>query len=232
MHPMVNNYLYRQGKRKRWFGCISPIILIGLGVVVAVPLVRTVAGSSAPSLVGALANCDRSLFSVIYGQRDRLGEIAKTKRYATSSSYIAVENRSNSGLNSTRFVAPYQDGELVLNGYFDEVENLGADQTIYSWGFLALGSVNDVSRLLGPDTLKAWSLHREGNVLVRTEVWDGKKWVINVQDPQEDQSDDRRVERIFSIEEVVSTASVSTRIGCSLQGRVTASLLASVRPDL
>ncbi|WP_296229266.1 hypothetical protein [Ralstonia sp. UBA689] len=232
MNPVVNAYFARKRQRCRWADYIARILLVGVGVAMALLLLRTLTGAATPTLVSALAHCDRRLFAAIDGERDRLDDIAQVKRRSGSLSYIAVGDRLRSDSSAVRFLAPYQDGPLVLDGYFDEVEDLGAGDAIFTWGFLVRGSVSDVSRALGLNTLQAWSLHREGNAFVRTEVWDGSHWLFGAPDGGEDLPSDARVERILFMEETEPTGVASVRIGCSLQGHVSAPMLLSARPDL
>lgn len=232
MHPVVNTYFSRKQRPRWWIDYVVRILLVVVGVGAAVFLLRALTGVATPTLVSALVNCDRGFFEAIYGERERLSEITQVKRRSESSSYIAVGDRFRIDSSAIRFLAPYQDGRLVLDGYFDEVEDIGAGEAVYTWGFLVRGNLNEVSRALGPEILQAWSLHREGDFFVRTEAWDGRHWQVASQEDGEDLPGDARVERVLFIEGAGPTAPTSVRIGCSLQGHVSAPMLASVRPDL
>lgn len=196
-------------------------------------IVLTAAHAAEPlELVSALSHCDEKLFSAVYRQRTDLEKITPIREGRENRAYIQVPDRSGELNNVVKFTAPYSDGKLSLTGYFDDISNLFSSGRYYSWGFFIQGTIEDVKRQLTPAILDGTRMRRDGELYVRSELWKDGGWRPDDSLAGGVAPAHGTVERVFRIENAPPDFPGAVRVGCSLQGSVTAELLRTARPDV
>lgn len=198
------------------------------------PLPLLAQAFTADELVQELSTCDSAFFLAIKKNATNLQKIS-TVTVKEKVAYLAVGDRATDDKNVTMFAKPIE-GKVRLLGYFDEIVDLGSMGKYYSWGFLASGTPNSVVTAIKPLVSDGVRLRKDGDVFVRSELRDvtaaNGKWVSNDNLTSGTIPKNNTAERVFLIEPAGDKYPAVVRIGCSLQGAVSAGLLASERPDI
>ncbi|ATI29433.1 Hypothetical Protein RRSL_04652 [Ralstonia solanacearum UW551] len=190
------------------------------------------AAEPAGSLIGALSSCRKDIFAAIGARQEALSALATVKQRAGGVAFIAVPDRDKEDASAVRFSAPYQDAGVPLIAYFDEVRDIGALGKYYAWGFIVPGKLDDVARQVAPRIAESKRLRATEGVYVRSEQWKDGHWQADDQLTGDTPPAPGTVERVLLIEDAEPGFPGAVRIGCSLQGSVTAEMLATERPDL
>ncbi|XHO07850.1 hypothetical protein ACEQUB_p01097 (plasmid) [Ralstonia syzygii] len=190
------------------------------------------AAEPAGTLVGALSSCQKEFFAAIGAKREALSALATVKQRAGGVAFIAVPDRDKEDASAVRFSAPYQDAGVPLIAYFDEVRDIGALGKYYAWGFIVPGKLDDIAKQVTARIAESKRLRSTEGVYVRSDLWKDGHWQADDQLAGDAPPAPGTVERVLLIEDAEPTFPGAVRIGCSLQGSVTAEMLASERPDL
>ncbi|AXV84549.1 hypothetical protein [Ralstonia solanacearum] len=190
------------------------------------------AAEPAGTLVGALSSCQKEFFAAIGAKREALSALATVKQRAGGVAFIAVPDRDKEDASAVRFSAPYQDAGVPVIAYFDEVRDIGALGKYYAWGFIVPGKLDDIAKQVTARIAESKRLRSTEGVYVRSDLWKDGHWQADDQLAGDTPPAPGTVERVLLIEEAGPAFPGAVRIGCSLQGSVTAEMLASERPDL
>lgn len=174
--------------------------------------------------------CDSRFFSVLvqdtaasqaFPSLQRQGEIA----------WIKVQDRKTAPANQIDFAAPVTVGGMKLLGYFDEITDLKEMGRYYYWGFIVDGRVEEVMAKLRPMIKDAVRLQRVETDYARTELKTGSGDWSAINTAASSVPRKNTIERAFIVESMENNKR-ATRVSCSLQGSVTATVLQKERPDL
>jgi len=190
------------------------------------------AAEPAGTLIGALSSCQKGFFDAVEAKHDALSKIATVQRHAGGTAFIEVTGRAKEDASFVRFSAPYQDADVPLIGYFDEVRDIGTLGKYYSWGFVVQGKVDDIAKQATPRLAEAKRVRAAEGVYVRSDLWRNGHWQDDDQLAGNTAPAPGTVERVLLIEDAGPEFSGAVRIGCSLQGSVTPAMLATERPDI
>ena len=144
--------------------------------------------------------------------------------------WFKVKNRKEEADNHINFTPPLNVAGLKLLSYFDDASDLDEFGKFYSWGFIAEGSLDQVTATLKPLIRDANRLRRDDNMYARSELKIGKAPWRAVDLSSGSVPLPTTVERVLILEP--SDDSNSVRVTCSLQGSVTGDLLKDERPDI
>lgn len=186
----------------------------------------------APTLIGALSSCQKGFFAAIEAKRDVLSPLTTVKQRSAGTAFIVVPDRAKEDASFVRFSAPYQDADVPLIAYFDEVRDLGAQGKYYSWGFVVPGEVDAIAKQVAPRLAESKRVRFADGVFVRSDRWENGHWQADDQLAGDTPPAPGTVERVLLIEDAAPEFPGAVRVGCSLQGSVTAQMLAMERPDL
>lgn len=203
-----------------------------LAATAAAVAVKGHAAGPVPTLIGALSSCQKGFFAAIDAKRDALSSVTMVKQRASGTAFIAVPDRAKDDASSIRFSAPYQDVDVPLTAYFDEVRDIGALGKYYSWGFIVPGEVDAVAKQIAPRLAESKRVRFAEGVFVRSDRWENGHWQADDQLAGDTPPAPGTVERVLLIEDAAPEFPGAVRVGCSLQGSVTAEMLATERPDL
>jgi len=184
------------------------------------------------ALVHDLSLCDKKFFHALV---DHLYEVSKLGNLQTHNDYafFRVANRRMPSRSMVRFSEPLVVGNIALDGYFDDIVDVNAQTSLISWGFLAPTSVRDAQAALKPFLWDYDRFRADGPVFVRSELWEvaspEKGWQKIATESGEPKPG--TLERVFLIEPSRDVPR-HVRIGCSVQGSVTSSIVQDLRPDL
>ncbi|MGA9700725.1 hypothetical protein [Pseudomonas sp.] len=178
--------------------------------------------------LSAFTRCDARFFTSLNTHRDVWRAYAPLQQQKDFS-WIAVQNRADRKANAVPVSAP-SIGGLKLLTYNDEVTDLGPLGLYYYWGFIVDGGIDEVARRLAPMLEQPELLYKGKGEYTRSELLVGDHWQAIKPQPGKAPGT-RHVERVLIIEPEGKQGTQS-RVSCSIQGGVTAALLARVRPDI
>jgi hypothetical protein len=183
-------------------------------------------------LLYELSKCDATVFETMaknFAALNAHGELAMQREWA----YFKVKDRRGAADARVLFKAPLKvaNNKLDVVGYFDEDSGAPEDAT-FSWGFLVKTDVAEAAKLLRPLIWESRRVRIDGELVVRTELWDPAKpddgFTKLLKAPES--TEPGTVERHLVIETAADPSLV--RFGCSLRGKVPLQMRRELRPDL
>ncbi|ERO60476.1 hypothetical protein [Pseudomonas piscis] len=186
------------------------------------------AGSSlAASLSDSLMQCQPAFFKDLYQQRAELGRVVALKHDDQQGiAWIPVPDRHDSSTSTATFSRPLQDKGLKLTGYYDSVFDLGSEGIYYFWGLEI-----DASREAVMAAMPQAGWQEAGEYFIsRPQIKPSAQapWQDNPAAVSEIAPAPGSAEKIL----MLSVEHGKTRMLCSLQGSVDATLLRQERPDM
>jgi len=188
----------------------------------------------ADKLLTDLSFCDARFFQTMKKIGTSLQKFGKVESRGNIAYWI-VADREDDGKNIMTFSEPIE-GKIPLLGYFDEIVDLQSMGHYYSWGVLAKGNPDSILEIIKPLVNDSGRLRRDGDVIVRSEIRDtsspSANWTKNDELTSGIIPKKNTAERVFLVEAAGEKYPGFTRIGCSLQGNVSAEMLWTERPDI
>ncbi len=178
----------------------------------------------AKTLTQSLTQCDTTFFSEIYRQRSALSRVAPL----TVERHYAWFKAPANGNGTLWFAQPLHELNLTVMGYFLQTSNLDEINygKYYYWGLVVKESPEEVKSRL--DRL-SWSKSDEGYLSqAMIKATPESAWEINRQAVSGIAPAKESTEKLLMLDK----GKDGTLLLCSVQGNVTADMLATLRPDL
>lgn len=220
----------RDAKPEAGRACLSTLALVAALVFHATPVVA----QQAPEvvLVRDFSRCDATFFHTAAAQLYGLSKVTPMALEGEIA-YPKVQNRRVPSQSVVKFNTPFVVGHTVFVGYFDDLVAVNARTSLFSWGFLVRASVRNLSDDMRPFIWEADRLRQDGEVAVRSEVWNlaepEKRWAKVATASGEPRPG--TIERVLLLEPSGIDPRI-VRFGCSVQGAVTTDILRELRPDI
>ncbi|WP_288392937.1 hypothetical protein [uncultured Herbaspirillum sp.] len=212
-------------KRKRCAPWVRTAMLASI-VLTALPASAQIAEQTIREFTG----CGSSFFSVL-AQDAAASQTFPTLQRQGEIAWLKVQDRKTAPANQIDFSAAVTVGGMKLLGYFDEITDLKELGRYYYWGFIVEGTVEEVMAKLRPMVKDASRLQRVETDYARTELKTGSGEWLAINTAASSAPRKNTIERAFIVESMENNPR-ATRVSCSLQGSVTASVLQKERPDL
>lgn len=175
----------------------------------------------------AFSRCDAGFFENLQANASAWEAHAVLNR-STNASWIAVPDRYEDKKNTIALKDPPAVAGVTLSSYFDEFTDMERMGQYLFWGFIADGSPDHVAKQLAPLLDHPESLRKLGPMHARAEIWEDGKWTTSF-GRSGTVPGTRKLERVFLLE---PHGANQTRVSCSLQGAVDATVLGAIRPDI
>lgn len=198
------------------------------------PIVISCAHATTPmeEVLQSFTACNGDFFYSLKRNLASISKFAPTSEREKFAS-IVVENRRVEGKKSIKFTEPVEVFGLHLTGYYDAVSAITPKEQFYYWGFFFAENPTEVRAKLIKYIKDSERLKADGTAFSRLEMHDGNGWV-NIDSPLQfsGKAPGSYIERVLIAEESTEETLPGTNLICSIQGPVSAIVLADIRPDL
>lgn len=178
----------------------------------------------------AFSHCDARFFSSLQTHA-AVWEKHAPLQQENGISWISVPQRNDLDNAMTPLKDPPQVGGATLLSYFNNFDDLGPLGRYLFWGFVVDGPVNEVAQRLRPFIARPEQLQAVDETQVRAEERHDGRWQAVAPQPGRIPGT-RLLERVLIFEAHPDAATPQTRVSCTLQGAVDASVLEELRPDI